>query len=1128
MRRAAAVFGLWLGAAIWCGAQTVQTLSPTAVMPNPGAPKPAVLGAGAEATLKTLSELNTLPMKEWQYHEGDVDHGERPELDDSQWKTVTAPFDAPNGAVWFRRTVVVPEHLQGYDVTGAKVWFEFDVDANGPMPMIIYFNGRRVAEGEDLEPIVLVDAAKPGEKVVIAVKVLHTVDTKRFRGVVARMEYLSARPNPVDFATEAKCAQVLIPAVTADSADATAKLEQAIDAVDTKALAAGEQAAFDASLTRAQAQLTALRPQLATAFVRITGNSHIDAAWLWPWTETVDVVRRTFGTALQLMDEYPRYTYTQSASAYDEWVAEKYPDEFKQIQARVKDGRWEMVGGMWVEPDLNMPDGESLVRQLLIGKRYIKQKFGVDVRIGWNPDSFGYNWQLPQIYKKSGIDYFVTQKLFWNDTNKLPLKLFWWQAPDGSRVLTYFPHDYANDIEPLQIAKDFATARGLNPGTNEMMHLYGVGDHGGGPTRDMLDAADHWMATAAGEPKRAPVYDYSVAQKYFSDVETRLDTAHAPVWNYKTLAEKADVLPQPPAGDFALPVWNDELYLEYHRGVYTTQTAHKRNMRDSEEWMLDAEKWSAIAWLGGAKYPQEKLNEAWKKVLFNQFHDLAAGSGIGDIYEDAQRDYDVVHWTAEDATRNAMDAIAAQVNTRAPAALGKDAVPVMVWNSLGWMRTGVVRVRVQLTINDAEAEFVDASGAVMPSQRVVYPEEMQPSGEWDVVVRDVPAMGYKVIWARPTGHAEPSAGDVRLNGNVLENKYLRVTVDAKSGCITHLVDKRTGFDSIAAGGCGNELQTFVDKPKDYDAWNIDANALDQETGIDAADEVKFEGARGTSVEAQIKRHFGNSTFVQRIVLSADMPYVEVQNDVQWHEKHVLLKAAFPLAAGSDAATYEIPYGSIERPTTRNNSWEKAKFEVPALRWADEGDGADGFSVLNNSKYGYDAKGNVLRLTLLRSPTWPDAEADQGEQKFAYALYPHAGDWRAANTVAQGYEFNYRLSAKQVAAHAGAMASARSFARVATGTSPNHVVLTAMKKTEDGDGLLLRFYEWAGKADTVTLKLPAGAGSAWETNLMEVPDGDALAVKQGELIVGIKPYEIKTVRVEMGPTVNWWAAEARER
>ena len=283
----------------------------------------------------------------------------------------------------------------------------------------------------------------------------------------------------------------------------------------------------------AHEKLEALEPLLQQPTFHLTGNSHIDAAWLWPWTETVDVVKRTFGTALQLMYEYPHYTYTQSAAQYNEWMADKYPDMNAEIAQRIKEGRWEIVGGMWVEPDLNMPDGESLVRQLLVGKRWYKQAYGVDVRIGWNPDSFGYTWQLPQIYKKSGVDYFVTQKMTWNDTNQLPFKLFWWESPDGSKVLTYFPHDYANtNLNPVASSDDLAQARERAPGMTDMMDLYGIGDHGGGPTRAMLDQGFHWAAPGHITPK----YQFGTAQTYFSSVEKEI-APNSPTWNYQSIAK---------------------------------------------------------------------------------------------------------------------------------------------------------------------------------------------------------------------------------------------------------------------------------------------------------------------------------------------------------------------------------------------------------------------------------------------------------------------------------------------------------------------------------------------------------------------------------------------------------------
>ncbi|HXW15951.1 MAG TPA: alpha-mannosidase, partial [Terriglobia bacterium] len=413
----------------------------------------------SQAVLQRLGALNQLPAEDWRFHAGDLAHGESLDLDDASWPLVKPRLEAPQDAVWFRRWIEVPASLQGYDLTGARIWFSFQANANGPMPEIIYFNGRRAALGDDLEPIVLFDQAKPGDKVLVAVKLLHTVDKKTFAGTQLKIDFAENRPNPEDLRLEILSAALLIPGFSRDAPADTATLEKATGAVDLAALDAKDQAKFDASLKQAEATLEGLRPMVQQTSAHLTGNSHIDAAWLWPWTETVDTVKRTFSTALQLMNEYPDYTFTQSAAQYNAWLAEKYPQINAEIKRRIQEGRWEIVGGMWVEPDLNMPDGESQVRSLLVGKRWFQKAYGVDVRIGWNPDSFGYTWQLPQIYKKSGVDYFVTQKMTWNDTNQLPFKLFWWESPDGSKVLTYFPNDYANDnLNPVRLSYNLATA----------------------------------------------------------------------------------------------------------------------------------------------------------------------------------------------------------------------------------------------------------------------------------------------------------------------------------------------------------------------------------------------------------------------------------------------------------------------------------------------------------------------------------------------------------------------------------------------------------------------------------------------------------------------------------------------
>jgi alpha-mannosidase len=1091
----------------------------------------ALLPPQSRAVVERLMSLSKLPAGAWKMHEGDLPHGEAVNLDESGWQDAAVGAHYSTGAVWFRQTIQLPATLNGYDLTGARVWFQFHADANGSIPVILYFNGRRVALGEDLEPEVLFDDARPGDKVVVAVKLLQTIDVKSFHGATLRVDFPENRPNPQSLAEEFLSAALLLPSLNpADSegkVDWIGTLHHAIDAVDINALDAHDSAKFDASLKDAQTRLEVLRPILQHATFLLDGNAHIDAAWLWPWTETVDVVHRTFGTALQLMNEYPAYTYTQSAAAYNEWMAQKYPALNNEIKHRIKDGRWEIVGGMWVEPDLNMPDGESLVRQLLVGKRWFKQAYGVDVRIGWNPDSFGYTWQLPQIYKKSGIDYFVTQKMTWNDTNKLPFKLFWWESPDGSKVLAYFPHDYVNlDLSPVRLSDDLATARKLSPGMTEMMDLYGVGDHGGGPTRAILDEGFRWAAPSAaaigangGEPV-TPKYQFGTAQSFFSAVEKQI-APESPTWNYQSIPHYE--APAAVAGKVSIPTWDSELYLEYHRGVYTTQAMHKKNMRDSEEEVLNAEKFSSLAWLFGVKYPADELTEDWKKVLFNQFHDLAAGSGIGVIYKDAQKDYDWVRMSTNEISGGALTKVAARINTQV------DGAPILIYNPLGWTRSGEVTVKIQAFYTGEYYAWdeSDKSGG-WKSAEVTSVKANKETGESElgIFVRDVPALGYKLLRINTVvmerGPHLPSSQATESDRSIeLESRWLRVIIDKGTGCITSIFDKRAGVESLATNACGNELQAFKDTPKNYDAWNIDPGTLDAApTLLDKEGSVELLGGDTANPSVRITREWQGSKFVQTISIPREADYVDIENDIDWHEKHVLLKAAFPLAVTSDFATYEIPYGAIERPTTRNNSWEKAQFEVPAMRWADlSGAGSDGkvhgLSLLNQDKYGYDAVGNVLRLTLLRSPTWPDADADQGHHHFHYALYPHAGTWKDALTVRHGWEYDYPLQAVVTTAHAGSLPAEHSFASV----SPENVVLTAVKKAEDANGLIFRVYEWAGKETTAEFHVPPGATAATVTNLMEQPEGDPLKMEGDVVKVPIKPYEILTIRVDYAKAGN---------
>jgi len=1050
-------------------------------------------------TLDRLESLTHLSEPEWRFH-ADMPHPEDPGVNDSDWGSLTVKnVSGPGGQHaneehWtgtrvFRRWIEIPEKINGYATQGSRVWLDLRFGSPGGLMLTVFSNGAILYRGDDdnILPVMLTENAQPGQKFLVAARVVAgDAVQSEFVHSELTIDAPHSRPDPALLRLELIAARPIIAAYEEGKAEREQQLSAAVKAIDFSPLDQGDQAAFDASLKAAHAKLEVLKPWLQQFTVRLVGNSHIDMAWLWPWTETVEVVRNTFQSVLDLMREYPDFKFTMSSARTYEWMQEKYPDLFAQIKQRVKEGRWEIIGGMWVEPDLNMPDGESLVRQILVGKRYFQQNFGVDVKIGWNPDSFGYNYQLPQIYKKSGMDYFVTQKLMWaHEFTTFPYKFFWWQAPDGSRLLTYFPHDYADgiDAEPLgsQVAIWMPSLYGPKvPDKPEMMHLYGVGDHGGGPTRVMLDHADQLRAHDTVFPK----LQFSFASDFFRDMEKKLPTMQ-------------------------VPTWDGELYFQYHRGVFTTQAETKRRIRRSEENALNAEKFASLAALYGRAYPQDGMEQIWKRLLFDHFHDIMPGSGIAVNYLDAQRNLETVDRAANDITLDSLREIAAHVNTQG------EGVPVILFNSLSWPRTEVTEIEAQLPAPAREIEVVDSNGKLAETQLLSFDAETHRARF--LLLSSTPSLGYQTYFVR-AGASAPPAHSLKASSDTLENEFIRVKIDPQTGCMTSLFDKRSGTESLApaetdTGGpknstCGNLLQTFVDKPQRWDAWNIDADFEKQHWDLDRADQVKLIESGPLRAVIRIRNHFQNSTFLRDVILYAGATRVDVRMETEWHEKHILLKVAFPVSAHSDKATFEIPYGSVERPTTRNTPAEQAQFEVPAQRWGDISDATHGFSLLNDCKYGYDAKGNVLRLSLLRSPEWPDPHADEGHHEFTYSLYAHGGGWKDALTIRRGYELNYKLISLPFGEHQGSLPPEHSFLQVQS----DNVIVTALKKAEDDNALVLRFYEWAGKQGNVTVQLPAEAKSASETDLMEKPLGN-LSMSNGAVTVPTKPYEIKTVRVE---------------
>jgi len=1058
------------------------------------AQQPSAISTLHKPILDRLESLCTVPLPNWRVH-NDVAHPEA-SIDDSSWD-IAQPGQSWKGVRVLRRWIQVPDKVNGYAIQGARLKldlrFRFPLNNTWPVAISVFSNGSLAHRGdEDMqEPILLAENAQPLQKFQIAIRVVTGDIETQFQRAQLLIEAAPGRPDPMMLRTEIVAAQPMIAAYKDGQAERQQALDAAIKAINFSLLDRNDQAGFDASLQKSQAQLQALQPWLRQFTIRAIGNSHIDMAWLWPWTETVEIVRNTFQSVLDLMREYPDLKFTMSSARTYEWMQEKYPDLFRQIQERVKEGRWEVIGGMWVEPDLNMPDGESLVRQILMGKQYFQKNFGVDIKIGWNPDSFGYNWQLPQIYKKSGIDYFVTSKLLWaTDYTKFPYRLFWWQAPDGTRLLSYFPHEYANQLDAQQIANDLSFYAPLIYGPKltdnpQMLYLYGIGDHGGGPTRTMLDRADRLRAPDTVFPK----IEFSTTEDFFADLQRELPNLN-------------------------VPTWNDELYFQYHRGVYTTQSETKRRIRRAEELTLDAEKYASIASLLGRPYPQDQLELAWKNLLFDHFHDIMPGSGIAVNYLDAKRNLEDVARTDHEIIDRSLGEILAHINSQG------DGVPVVVFNSLSWARTEVIEVEAQLAGPTKQIEVVDSKGQVTKSELISI--EPETNRAHFLLEASVPAFGFKTYFIRAANQPQTNDAPLKASGSSLENEFFRLEIDPQTGCMTSLFDKRSQTEALApaetdSGGpkastCGNLLQAFYDKPKDWDAWNIDADFENKRWDLDKADEVKLIEDGPLRAVIRVTNHFQNSTFTRDITMYAGVPRVDVKMHADWHEKHILLKVAFPLSAHNDKATFEIPFGSIERPTTRNTPAEQAEFEVPAQRWADLSDPKHGFSLLNDSKYGYDAKGNVLRLSLLRSPAWPDPHADEGEHDFIYSLYPHGGNWRDALTIRRGYELNYKPIALQTFKHDGPLAPEHSFVQV----NADNVVLTAVKKAGNDDGIVLRFYEWAGKDRLVTFVIPQVAEAAEETDLMEKPVG-SVPLRNSLVTVYTRPYEIKTVKVRYSPS-----------
>ncbi len=833
--------------------------------------------------------------------------------------------------------------------------------------------------------------------------------------------------------------------------------------------------------------------------VVIVGHAHVDAVWLWDRTETKEVLTETFERVLGLMEKYPDVTFAQTSAQYFEWLEIEQPGLFGRIRSMIAEGRWEIVGGMWIEPDCNMPSGESLCRQLLAGMRYFQRKFDVSIRVAWLPDVFGFAWTLPQILHDAGIRSFFTSKLIWQTRLPFPHNVFWWESPDGSRVLGYQTPGLYNNVDVYEVNKQ---ATRFFDGTSIGCFLapFGEGDHGGGLREELVEAVHR---------NPYPVQmRFGNAHEYFDNLERLLPAS--------------------------TPVVRDELYLNTHRGTLTTQAFMKRANRRGESAILGAETMSVLAMLSGTHTPDTRsLSGAWKHLLFNQFHDALPGSSIKPVYEDARQDFAELFDCVETVMTESIAAIARSIDTSA------FDHPIVVFNPLGWDRSEFVRLVLTETPETTSVpdrlEVVDSTGHVCPSYVRWLGSE---HAELWFRPRSVPAFGYSVhdIRTRTSDSMFKSlvtaSADTQTSDVVIENELVRVTISGQTGIVTSLFDKRLSTECAGSGGIG-DIELYQDETTKESAWNI---CRGRSYAIEMAEPPSLVEQTNQHVRVATLFRFAqtgrkDSVFRVCVTLCASDPLVYFETHIDWNAEFVTSRVRFDLAGLGDSARYEIPYGAIDRrdPTSPDaNPYEREKWEVSAQTWiscpCDEG--ARSTVLLNDSKYGFAQAGSNMYMTLLRSPHYPnpttmgltsreDGPTDQGPHTIAFALYSVASgpDTLDGALYMRGKQFNTPMQAFYVARKpSNSIGSDRSMIYSLLKVSPEALVATACKISEDSDGIVVRLLECNGEPHDAEITLGFPFATAERVNILETPSGDSCEVRGQTIRTHVKPHQLVTILI----------------
>ena len=964
----------------------------------------------------------------------------------------------PGDHYWFRSRITIPEDLEGKSVW-LKIRTQIEEWDDGKNPQFLVFVNKEVVQGADMNhrEILLRKKAVGGETM--------DIDIQAYTGTLHMEFSFLADLYVLDEAINKLYYDIQVPVWAFDRMgednkvrlDIQTVLNDTINLLDMRVPYSQD---FYASLEKAQAYITENLYEKMGGWDDVVatciGHTHIDVAWWWTVAQTREKVVRSFATVLKLMEEFPSYKFMSSQPVLYYFLKQRYPELFEKIKARVAEGRWETEGGMWLEADCNLTSGESLVRQFLHGKRFFKEEFGTDNKILWLPDVFGYSGALPQIMKKSGIDYFMTTKLAWNQLNKIPNDTFIWRGIDGSEVLTHLVTTLGVGQDPKQ--SFFTTYNGmLHPDAimggweryqnkeinNDILISYGYGDGGGGPTRQMLETSVRMEKGIRGIPK----VRQETARVYFDELNERVKNNRR------------------------LETWEGEFYFEYHRGTYTSMARNKKGNRKSELLMMDLELLGVLA----GDYPMEEDTRLWRDIiLLNQFHDILPGSSIAEVYDVTKAEYDRL---AEEVT----GMIADRLNKLTGSGNG-----VTVFNTLGFRRSDVVK------LGDVKAAGLqDENGNV-------YPVQQTPDGAV-VYLKNLPSKGYKTF---AVVDAEAASPFVHVDNHHLETPFYSITLD-ENGHMSSIFDKEFDRELVKEGQAANMIRCYEDKPIYYDNWDIDMFYTEKSWPVNDLVEMKWvtDGPVCTTLELTYKCSL--STIYQKIHFYADTRRIDFETKVDWKLHQHLLKAEFPVDIHADEATFEIQFGNVTRKTHKNTSWDMARFESCAQKWMDFSEGNYGVSLLNDCKYGHSVNDGVIGLTLLKSGVEPNPNADVEVHTFTYSLYPHGGTWKQAGTVQEAYNVNQGAYAVK----GGEVGKCVEFASV----DKDNVVLETVKEAENKNGTVLRLYECQNSRTKVTLTAPAGTTKAYSTNLMEEIE-EELPVVDGKVSFTIKPYEIKTILV----------------